>query len=39
MEYIKVKTNELIPYINNARTHDEAQIKKIQSILKCYGQF
>lgn len=37
MEYIKVKTNELIPYINNARTHDEAQIKKIQSSIREFG--
>lgn len=37
MEYIKVKTSELIPYINNARTHDEAQIKKIQSSIREFG--
>lgn len=37
MEYIKVKTNELIPYVNNARTHDETQIKKIQSSIREFG--
>jgi len=37
MEYIKVKTSELIPYVNNARTHDEAQIKKIQSSIREFG--
>ena len=37
MEYTKVKTSDLIPYVNNARTHDEEQIKKIQSSIREFG--
>lgn len=37
MQYIKVKTSDLIPYVNNARTHDEEQIKKIQSSIREFG--
>jgi ParB-like chromosome segregation protein Spo0J len=32
-----VKTSDLIPYVNNARTHDEEQIKKIQSSIREFG--
>lgn len=32
-----MKTSDLIPYVNNARTHDEEQIKKIQSSIREFG--
>ncbi len=37
MEIIKKKINKLIGYINNARTHDENQIKQIASSIKEFG--
>lgn len=32
-----MKTSDLIPYVNNARTHNEQQIKKIQSSIREFG--
>lgn len=32
-----VKISELIPYINNSRTHDQAQINKLRASLREYG--
>lgn len=37
MEIINKKTNELKPYENNSRTHDENQIKQICESIKEYG--
>lgn len=37
MKIILKKTMELIPYINNTRTHDEKQIKQIASSIKEFG--
>ena len=31
------KVNDLIPYANNARTHDEVQINQIASSIKEFG--
>ena len=31
------KTAELIPYINNARTHDESQVKQIAASIQGFG--
>ena len=32
-----IKTSELIPYINNARTHSEEQVNKLRSSLREFG--
>ena len=37
LKIIFKKTMELIPYINNTRTHDEKQIKQIASSIKEFG--
>ena len=37
MELIKKKVSELIPYINNSRTHSEEQITQIASSIKEFG--
>ena len=37
MEIVLKKTSELIPYINNTRTHDEKQIKQIAASIKEFG--
>ena len=37
MKIINRKTADLIPYINNARTHDEHQISQIASSIKEFG--
>ena len=37
LKIILKKTMELIPYINNTRTHDEKQIKQIASSIKEFG--
>jgi ParB-like chromosome segregation protein Spo0J len=37
MELVKKKVSELIPYINNSRTHSEEQITKIASSIKEFG--
>ena len=37
MELIKKKVSELIPYINNSRTHSEEQITQISSSIKEFG--
>lgn len=37
MKLGKAETSVLIPYINNARTHDEAQVKQIASSIKEFG--
>ena len=37
MEIIYKKINELKPYENNSRTHDESQIKQICKSIKEYG--
>lgn len=37
MELIKKKVSELIPYINNSRTHSEEQITQIVSSIKEFG--
>jgi ParB-like chromosome segregation protein Spo0J len=37
MELIKKKVFELIPYINNSRTHSEEQITQIASSIKEFG--
>lgn len=37
LEIVLKKTSELIPYINNTRTHDEKQIKQIASSIKEFG--
>ena len=37
MEIIYKKINELKPYENNSRTHDESQIKQICESIKEYG--
>ncbi len=37
MELINRKTAELIPYINNSRTHDESQVKQIASSIQEFG--
>nr|DAH71998.1 MAG TPA: ParB protein [Caudoviricetes sp.] len=37
MEIVYKKINELIPYINNARTHDEEQIDQICASINEYG--
>ena len=33
----KKNVSELIPYVNNARTHNEAQVKQIASSIAEYG--
>ena len=37
MEIVYKKINELKPYENNSRTHDESQIKQICESIKEYG--
>ena len=37
MEITQRKTADLIPYINNARTHDDAQITQIAASIKEFG--
>ena len=37
MQIIQRKTTELIPYANNARTHDDAQVLQICSSIKEFG--
>ena len=37
MELVKKKVSELIPYINNSRTHSEEQITQIASSIKEFG--
>lgn len=37
MEIVYKKIDDLIPYINNARTHDEEQIKQICASINEYG--
>lgn len=37
MEIVYKKVDELIPYINNSRTHSDEQIKQIASSIKEYG--
>jgi len=37
MELIKKKVSELIPYVNNSRTHSEEQITQIASSIKEFG--
>ena len=37
LEIVLKKTSELIPYINNTRTHDEKQIKQIAASIKEFG--
>ena len=37
MELIKKKVSELIPYINNSRTHSEEQVTQIASSIKEFG--
>lgn len=37
MEIVYKKINELKPYENNSRTHDESQIKQISESIKEYG--
>jgi ParB family chromosome partitioning protein len=37
MELVKKKVSELIPYINNSRSHSEEQITKIASSIKEFG--
>ena len=37
LEIVLKKISELIPYINNTRTHDEKQIKQIASSIKEFG--
>ena len=37
MEIINKKVVDLIPYVNNARTHDDAQITQIASSIKEFG--
>jgi len=37
MELLKKKVSELIPYVNNSRTHSEEQITQIASSIKEFG--
>lgn len=37
MEIINRKTSELIPYINNSRTHSDAQVLQIAASIKEFG--
>jgi ParB-like chromosome segregation protein Spo0J len=37
MELVKKKVSELIPYINNSRTHNEEQLTQIASSIKEFG--
>ncbi len=37
MEIINKKVNELIPYINNTRTHSDEQVQQIASSIKEFG--
>lgn len=37
LEIVYVKENELIPYINNTRTHSKEQIEKLKSSIKEFG--
>lgn len=37
LEIVLKKTDELIPYINNTRTHDEKQIKQIAASIQEFG--
>ena len=37
MKLINIKTTDLIPYINNTRTHSEEQIKQVASSIKEFG--
>ena len=37
MKYEQVKTDKLIPYVNNARKHSEAQVAQIAASIKEFG--
>lgn len=37
MEIKYLKTNDLLPYINNARTHSDRQIEQIVESIKEFG--
>lgn len=37
MKIINININELIPYINNARTHDDAQVAQIAASIREFG--
>lgn len=37
MQIVNKKTTELIPYINNARTHNDAQVDQIAASIKEFG--
>lgn len=37
MHYEKIKTEKLIPYVNNARKHSESQIAQIAASIKTFG--
>jgi ParB-like chromosome segregation protein Spo0J len=37
MKYEQVKTEKLIPYVNNARKHSEAQVAQIAASIKEFG--
>lgn len=37
MQIKHVKTSDLIPYVNNSRTHSDAQINQIASSIKEFG--
>lgn len=37
MQIVNKKTSELIPYINNARTHNDAQVDQIAASIKEFG--
>ena len=37
MKIINVKTTDLIPYVNNARVHNEVQVARIASSIKEFG--
>ena len=37
MEIVLKKVSELIPYINNSRTHSEAQVQQIASSIREFG--
>lgn len=37
MEIVYKQTKELIPYVNNSRTHDEKQVNQIASSIKEFG--
>ena len=37
MEIVYKKVNDLIPYINNSRTHSEEQVNQIVASIKEFG--